>query len=362
MVMESRLSFVIPSFPLMSEAATKKQLLSPALQAKLLQARVVLIGLARDFWKDAPMPWPRWVIDIKKKIAAKMAAQKTASTTAAKKPDAASSAQATESVKQAAPSVVKPEVRIWTADRVGIVEAMWGEGHSFPGGDEYNHLLTSPAAINSEKSVLDLSAGLGALARHAVDEFKTYVTGMEMDSALAARAMIMSIAAGKSKTASIVNYDPATYTASRKYDCIFARELFYRIIGKEKFFKAIDSSLKTGGGMLIFTDFILDADMRSRPAVVEWLARERGVAPISMIEMIKTWKGMGYDLRIAEDQTQLYKENILKGLKNLAVFMMTNQPDRETKMLVVREVDLWAKRLAAFHEGLRYGRFLGIKY
>ena len=340
---------------------TAKPLINPAIQAKLLLARIALTGLARDFWKDAPMPWPRWAKNIIAKFkqskadkAAKAAQAKAAALAAA----AAKKAKTTDTVD------VKPvtEPQVWTADRVQIMEKMWGEGMHLPGGDAYLTALSSPIGLNHELSVLDLGAGLGGLARRIVDTYKCYVTGMEQDAILAARGMIMSIAAGKSKTASVVGYDTATFSASRKYDAIFAREVFYRVIGKEKFFKAVDASLKTGGGHLVFTDYILDPAVREKPAIVQWLARERGAAPLSMIEMIKTWKGMGYDLRIAEDQTDFYKANILIGLKNLVEHMVMNIPDNATKAFVLAEVDLWAKRLAAFHEGLRYCRFYGIKY
>ena len=254
------------------------------------------------------------------------------------------------------------EPTTWTADRVMVLETLWGEGHSFPGGSDYLTGLSSPLGLNSEMSILDLSAGLGDLARALAEEYKVYVTGMETDSVLAARAMVMSIAAGKSKMAPVVAYDPANYTAARKYDCIFARELFYKIIGKDKFFKAIDASLKNGGGQIVFTDYVLDPAMREKPAIVNWLKRENGAAPLSPIEIIKTWKGMGYDLRVAEDQTDEYKELIKQGLKNLAAHMIMNRPDVATKLAVVREVDLWVRRMEAFSQGLKYYRFFAIKH
>ncbi|MDD3183559.1 MAG: class I SAM-dependent methyltransferase, partial [Alphaproteobacteria bacterium] len=260
--------------------------------------------------------------------------------------------------------VVKPvrEPQVWNADRVGVLEKLWGEGHALPGGDAYLTALSSPLGINSDMSVLDLGAGLGDLARLLVDEYKTYVTGMEADGTLAARGMVMSIASGKSKTASIVPYDSVNFTASRKFDCIFAREIFYKTIGKDKFFKAIDASIKTGGGQIVFTDYILDPVAREKPAIVQWLKRENGAAPLSSIEMIKQWKGMGYDLRVAEDQTDAYRAMILTGLKNLVDFMIMNRPDIPTKLIVVREVDLWVRRVEAFGQGLKYYRFFGIRH
>ncbi len=334
----------------MSQSAAAPSSFNVALRVFFLRLRVALVGVALDFWKDAPWPWGG-----KGDANASLKPRKIKDSARAEKKAKTEDAQNSSHEETFGP---KP----WAADRLGVIEAMWGSGHCLPGGDPYLVNLAAPLSINSEMSVLDLCAGFGDMARHLVTEYKTYVTGMEPDAGFAARGMVMSIAAGKSKTASVVPYDPVNFTASRKYDCIIARELFYRIIGKDKFFKAIDSSLKTGGGTLLFTDFILDPAAREKPSIVNWLKAEKNAAPLSSIEMIKTWKGMGYDLRVAEDQTDEYKAMILEGLKNIANHMILHRPDSGTKPYVVREVDLWVRRVEAFSHGLRYYRFLGIKH
>ncbi|MGE4351941.1 MAG: cyclopropane-fatty-acyl-phospholipid synthase family protein [Bdellovibrionales bacterium] len=344
----------------MMSSASSKSSLGLSLRVALFRLRVFFVGLALDFWKDGP--WPGFSLGKRSPVSPSSTPKKERPRK--KKPKEASSSEEMAEEAQAELSDVMPvrEPTVWNGDRVAVIEHMWGEGHALPGGDEYLNSLSSPLGINSEMSILDLSAGLGDMARSLAEEYKTYVTGMEVDSALAARGMVMSIAAGKSKSASVVAYDPANFTASRKYDCIFARELFYKIIGKEKFFKAIDSSLKSGGGQIVFTDYILDPAVREKPAIARWLAREPNAAPLSSIEMIKMWKGMGYDLRIAEDQTQEYKVLILQGLKSFVDFMIMNRPDEATKLCVVREVDLWVRRMEAFSQGLKYYRFYGIRH
>ncbi|MDD2324592.1 MAG: methyltransferase domain-containing protein [Alphaproteobacteria bacterium] len=350
----------------MTAPVKKSGFLSPALQARLLLWRIVLEGLARDYWKDAPFVWPQW---IQKRIQAlkkprdpqppKPPKVKPTPAVSAHKETGGGNSPAEPASRKAKD---RPHTTTWTADRVQVMEQLWGEGHAIPGGDAYIEELSAPLGITQDMSILDLGAGLGGLPRYLAEKYKTYVTGFEMDPTLASRGMVMSIAAGLSKQASIVSLDPAAYTAARKYDCIFAREVFYKIIGKEKFFKAIDSSLKGGGGQFVFTDFILDPAVREKPAILHWLASERGAAPLSKLETIKLWKGMGYDLRIAEDHTEKYKDFILTGLRDLVVFMAQNVPDRETKSVMLREVDLWSKRLAALNQGLSYCRFYAIKY
>lgn len=323
-------------------------------QGALFRLRVALAGLARDYWKDTPLSFKMPSFSLPS-----VAKEPSSKKVTAPPPARAARSASSEPVVPDVLPVREPQ--IWAADRADILECLWGEGQFLPGGKEYLVALSSPLGINEDMSILDLCAGLGGLARYLADEYKVYVTGMEVDAALAARGMVMSIAAGKSKTASIVPYDPVNFTASRKFDCIFARELFYRIIGKEKFFKAIDASIKTGGGQIVFTDYILDPATREKTAITNWLSRETGAAPLSSIEMIKMWKGMGYDLRVAEDQTDEYKDMILTGMKNLVNHMIMNRPDTKTKALIVREVDLWARRVEAFNHGLKYYRFYGIR-
>jgi len=313
--------------------------------------RVAFVGLAHDFWKDPPLKL--FVGEPKPKKPKPPKAQKSG-----KRATALTTAQGTKPQADA-PAGPRP----WSGDHIQVMEHMWGEGHALPGGLDYNGVLMKPLGITKEMSVLDLSAKLGGMARQIAGEFSAYVTGMEPDQALVSRGMILSIAAGKGKQASVEAYDPETYTATRKYDCVFARELFYKVQDKEKFFKAVADSTKPDGGQLVFTDYLLDSVSRSKPPIVEWLAREPGLAsPLTLPEMIKYWKGLGFDMRVAEDQTDFYKNEILTGFLSVLDFMETNIPDKKTKMILLQEINLWAQRIAAFKHGLKYYRFYGIKY
>ncbi len=318
---------------------------SPEAQVRLLRLRVSLVGLARDFWKDAPFDWSFGFSQKSKETLATKAANKVAK-------------EISGATAPATPAGPQP----WSGDRIQVIERMWGEGHAFPGNDNYIDSLVTPLGMNKEMSILDLSAGLGGMARKIAADFGSYVTGLEVDSTLASRGMIMSIAAGKAKQATITAYNPETYEPTRKYDCVFARELFYKVVAKEKFFKAIAGSLKSGGGQLVFTDYLLDSVSRAKPAIRQWFEREPNAAPLTLPETIKYWKGFGFDLRVAEDQTDLYHTEILKGFTSLVEHINMNVPDRETKLLLLREIDLWAQRIHAFKGGLKYYRFYGIKY
>lgn len=334
-----------PAFPAFFLAQTPMLFSSPAVQAKFLHLRVALAGLAVDFWKDTPLS-----------PSSGRAAAKAA------KEAAKAAAKAAKEAAKAAQKPAGPEEKTWSGDRIQIMEKLWGDGHHLPGGDAYIDTLAKPLSLTKEMSVLDLGAGLAGMGRRLAEEFGTYVTGLETDQTLVSRGMILSIAAGKGKQASIEAFQPENFKASRKYDCIFARELFYRVANKDPFFQAVADSVKPGGGQLVFTDFTLEPTARAYPAVAAWLKTEHGVSPQPSTEIIKTWKALGFDMRIAEDQTELYTHQVFVGLADLLSFLNGKELDKGTKLLLLKELDFWTKRLAAFREGLKYYRFYAVKY
>src|SRR5450755_4421180 len=73
--------------------------------------------------------------------------------------------------RQPAPSLV-PETElaadddpIWPSARIGVVEALWGEGFLFPGGREETLRLATPLGLSAASSLLLLGAGSGGPAR-----------------------------------------------------------------------------------------------------------------------------------------------------------------------------------------------------
>jgi cyclopropane fatty-acyl-phospholipid synthase-like methyltransferase len=172
-----------------------KLMSDPVVQARILRLQVVLAGLALDFWKDTPFP--------------KKAAPQTPSRVS--KEEQKSSDENVPAPK----NEEQDRASYWIADRIQIKEKLWGEGNVIPGDAKYIDNLTAPLGLNEESSVLDLSGGLGGLARKLATDFNVYVTCLEPNQALASRGMLKSIAAGKSKHASVSAYDPATFEPAK---------------------------------------------------------------------------------------------------------------------------------------------------
>jgi cyclopropane fatty-acyl-phospholipid synthase-like methyltransferase len=249
----------------------------------------------------------------------------------------------------------------WHALPGEIAEKMWGESDILPADEAVTDMLIKPIYLTKEMSLLDLTAGLGGRLRRTSEEFSIYTTGLELDAAIAARGMELSVVGGKAKHAPITAYTPDTFAIGRRFDCIIARELFYQIADKPKFLVAVVACAKSKA-RISFTDYILEPGSANRPGIKAWQAFEPNARPLGVAEVVKAWAKVGVDLTVHDDQTALYAKEVVAGFKRLEEFLDSGaRPDPETKKGIRRELEIWALRMAALEHGLKFYRFFGIK-
>lgn len=330
------------------------------------RAKWALVGLARDFWKDGPenpieaiflnsslRGFQASVLKFFRATLKDMKGTKTVSLqTSASTPSSTSKKSST-----------KPGT--WHAAAGEIDEKMWGAMHVLPGGDAVLDMLLKPIGLDKQTEVLDLSAGLGGLLHKAASEFGAYVTGLEPNPALAIRANEILVRSGRSKSEAIAYYTPdnfvAAKTVTKVYDCVIAREIFYRVKDKHKFFTALAVCTKPQA-QVTFTDYVVNPEDRSKPAIAAWLAFEENAAPLGLVEMAEAWAQANFKLRVHSDQTHFYRREVLLGLQRFATFLASGiRPDEETRQDILRRMELWTYRLAAIEQGMKFFRFYGTK-
>lgn len=307
----------------------------------------VLTGIAHDFWKDGPEnPFLRF---------------RARPSIGVAKPSPPPPAVPPRPVRTTSPAVPSA----WRAMPGEISEKMWGEGFVAPGGGAMLDMLLKPLGLDKQTNVLDLSAGLGAFLHKATADFGAYVTSLESDPAIAIRANELLIESGKGKVDAITYYTPDAFvpakTVSKVYDCIIARDVFYRVRDKHKFFTALAACTKPQA-QISFTDYIVNPEDKNKPAIVAWTAYEGNVAPLGLVAMAEAWAKVGFKLRVHDDQTHFYRQEVLGGLQRLAQFLATGiRPDAETRQDILRRMDLWTHRLTAMEQGMKFYRFYGTK-
>jgi len=319
-------------------AAENQMFLTPA--QKIRRALILfgreMAGIAQDFWKDGHWEKP------------------------------APHIEPTRAVKEADVPIMPPSVPIpaghsWHAAPGEVSEKMWGDGRVTPADDYITDLLIKPLSLTKDMNMLDLSAGLGWRMRKTSHEFGLYINGREPDPEIAARGMAISVQSGMGKRDTITAYDPMSLVEAHKYDCIVAREIFYRVVNKKKFIESIVACCKPKV-QVSFTDYIVNPESQNQPAIVAWRAYEEAAVPASLVEMAELWAKAGISLRVHDDQTEYYKKEVKKGMLRFAKFMASGvKPNAETKKAIEKRITTWAHRVAAMEQGLRFYRFYGLR-
>ena len=272
------------------------------------------------------------------------------------------SAQNAPSSNEPKPDINEPFDRygrpLWTADRVKVAEQLWGGDFLSPGGVEHITTLVKPFGITSSMSILDLSAGLGGASRAIATTYDAWVTGMEASPYLAQLAMERSIKKGLEKKAPIETYNPNTLELDRKYDGIFAMEPFYTVEDKEKLLDTVAKAVKPGG-QLLFTDYCLPEKTSRLPeSLAIWAENEKEPPYLSPPKEIKKiLKKRKLDVRTMEDMTDTQRSLALQAMAGFVEHLDAHALDRNTKLAILEEIELWARRIHAMENGLKVYRF-----
>ena len=137
------------------------------------------------------------------------------------------------------------EKQQWETTRLRLIQEVWGEGFSSPGGTDHILEMVKLFALDPAMSVIDLGAGLGGATRAMCESFGVWVNGFEADNDLAEAAQALSHKAGLAKRASITVFDSETFTRKAKSaDCVFSKEFMYTVEDKKEFLTVYMNSLE----------------------------------------------------------------------------------------------------------------------
>lgn len=258
------------------------------------------------------------------------------------------------------------EVRVdpheWDNCRIQLLQDVWGEGHSSPGDEDDILEMIKPFGLDPSKSVLDIGSGLGGCGRVMSNAFGVWVTCLERDKAMAEAGMEISTMAGLAKKAPVMVFAPEEYEFKPKsFDCIFSKEMFYSITGRERIFKDVCKALKEEG-QLLFTDFVR-VEGGDQQAVDDWLEAEPTDTELwTVLDYEKGFTQGNVQSRIAEDVTERYLEIVTQGWSDYMEKLKRDKINKEAEEVLFQEMDLWAKRTKALEGGgLRIYRFFAIR-
>lgn len=249
---------------------------------------------------------------------------------------------------------------LWSATRIEIAEKTWGQGFITPGGHDYFPYLIKPLGLNPAMTVLDLSAGLGGSTRFMASQYGAWLVGLEGNPLLAENAMARSTKAGMTKQAPVEHYDLEQFYYSKRVDAVFAKELFFRVRNKDPLFDNMHACLKERGQVL-FTDYVVE-NLQDKVKLKGWADAELLEPSLwSVQETTRALSKRQLDVRIAEDITETHTHLILTAIHALTPFLEQHHLSHETKVNLVDELELWARRVWALQHGLKCYRFYALR-
>jgi SAM-dependent methyltransferase len=238
------------------------------------------------------------------------------------------------------------------ADRLEILQGLWGPGYILPGGPDDVRNMVKPFGVNSAMSLLDLAAGLGGPSRFISKTFDVYITAFERDPEMAARGNAMSVAAGLARKVPIAAYDPETVELrAGAFDAAYAEHLTFAIKDKPRLFRAMKKALKPRG-QITFTDFVSLGQPGVEPALDNLRRCERyPLYPWTVKQYTGLLNEIGFDCRITEDQSAAFKTQVIEAWDRALKTYDLRGLSRPQLLGVVSEAELWVYRIAALEAG-----------
>jgi len=248
----------------------------------------------------------------------------------------------------------KPPVEDEGDNRLKIIQQLWGEGNSLPGGHDFSLKLLDPINLSKKMIIADLSAGLGGGVRHIAKTSGATVHGFDTDQEFSEVGTRVSAAAGPTENATVSHLDLGKIGNAldkSSYDIIIARDLFYSLADRKATLLTIAESLKTNGS-LIFTDFCLADRTSENKDVINWRNTEpHKPSPSTTDEYRELLSSTKFDVKALDDISETYVAAIQSGWKSIVESLKTGTFSRAYVDSLMQEGQIWLSRSKAIESG-----------
>ncbi len=237
--------------------------------------------------------------------------------------------------------------RLWSPGRQEVVEALWGEGFQFPGGEAETLRLVKPLGLSAASSLLLVGAGSGGPPCRVAGEMGVWVTGYESDPDLVRAAMERSFRSKVAKRTRIESWDPMSPSFERGYYHHALALEPLRDGHLEPTLAALAQGLKPLGH-LVMLQTVADKPLDpTDPVVAAWQALDR--RPLDRLPSEQTitraLTRLAFDVRIVEDVSRRHIHQAVGGWREAVHGMEQVKPTHEEAAHLVREAELWLLRI-----------------
>ena len=241
----------------------------------------------------------------------------------------------------------------WSADRLRIVDSLWGNGFVFPGGEYEMLRLAKPIGLSSASSLLLLGAGSGGPVCSLAAKMGVWVTGLEADTELfhAAEARVARRNLGRRAQVLAWNKHKTELSGQSYHHAIALEPLCGCPI--EPVLSAVEASIKTGG-QFVMVELVADSPLDlSDASVRRWCELEHRDATRlpTEVSITRVLGRLGFDVRIVEDISQRHMNQALLGWRARVRAMQDAEPSALDARILIAEAELWLMRLRLLRSG-----------
>ena len=238
------------------------------------------------------------------------------------------------------------------AERLDVIQKIWGKGFNLPGGQDFLPNLIKTINLPADRPCLDIAPGLGGSMRAVASARDVKVEGIERDPLFAMVGGMISEELGMTETAPIRSGIPETEELRQGYyGAVFAREALYCCADRKGLLSRIAGALADGGS-LVLTDFILTDHMHKDETLKAWLAAEpRKPFPATRQDYSELLRELRYEVKTCDDMTAQYIPLIQAGWNQLHSCLQSAKLPPETATMLIDEGDLWLARSRAMESG-----------
>jgi len=260
------------------------------------------------------------------------------------------------------PELADDDDPVWPSARIGVAEALWGQGFLFPGGGAEVLRLTAPLGLSAASSLLLIGAGSGGPSRCIAAELGVWVTGYEANKRLVDLANERSERAGMGRRAQVEIWDTLKPKFPRRY---FHHGMAIEMLHgakPDKVLTAVALALKPGA-QFVLLETVADAPLDpADPIVATWARLDHRSAHLpSEPEITNVLGRLKFDVRIVEDVSRRHMQSAMQGWR-IAVEAMAGAPPALRQIgMMVHEAELWTARFRLMRDGkLRLARWHAI--
>ncbi len=240
----------------------------------------------------------------------------------------------------------------WGPARLRVLEELWDKGYLDAGGQSFARRLLLALSVDSRKTVLDLTAGLGGPARMLANAHNMWMDALEPDPVLAERAHHLSLFGRIVHQADIRHADfNRLRLKPGRYDSIYSLGRLYEFSNKQDILNTCHGGLKKNGLLLLF-DF-MRADEKYPLQHYDGMKRrhQNRIEPWTRQQYHSALEKAGLSIWAEVDFSDDYAQEIRKGWCRLMHDVEGGAFKRKYVDVMLDEARIWLERSRMLEKG-----------